>query len=151
MRLRPAATLLPLAFAVANAFAADCRPDPLEGRLLYLRGTLNNWGVEDDAALRWACDHWDFTGRINGDFRFKIGDEDWAADADFGAAGETSLQPGTPVTLVPKGTPLQAALHGMVRLALNPPAAPGGASTLLLTALPPDMPIPPPPASTITD
>ena len=151
VRLRPATTLLPLAFAVANAFAADCRPDPLEGRLLYLRGTLNDWGADDDAALRWTCDHWAFTGRIDGDVRFKIGDEDWSADADFGAAGETSIQPATPVTLVPKGAPLQATLHGMARVTLSPPASPGGAPTLLLTGLPPDTPIPTPPASTITD
>ncbi len=145
------AVLLPLAFATAHALAGDCQPDPLKGRALYLRGSFNNWGAEDDTALRWLCDHWEIVGRLDGDFTFKVGDEDWSPDADFGMAGDAPLQAGAAVALVPKGAAIKASLHGMERITLTPAATPDGTPTLLLTDLPPGTPMPGPPASTITD
>jgi cyclomaltodextrinase len=151
MTLRHVAALLPLAFAATQALAVDCKVDPLAGRALYVRGTLNNWGAEDDAALRWLCDHWEITGRMDGDVTFKIGDEDWSADADFGVANEATLQAGTPVALVRKGTPLKARLHGVERLVLTPSATSDAAPMLLLIDLPADTPLPGPVPSSITD
>jgi hypothetical protein len=60
IRRPPAALLLalsPLAFATTQALAADCRPDPLADRILYVRGTMDGWRADDQAALRWICDH----------------------------------------------------------------------------------------------
>ena len=151
MILRPLAALLPLALAVANALGADCRPDPLAGRTLYVRGSMNNWGAEEEAALSWRCDHWEITAPIDGDVSFKIGDEDWSPDADLGLPDDVSLKAGTPVTLARKGTPLKAHLHGVERLTLTPAATPDGAPTLLLTDLPADTPLPGPAPSSITD
>ncbi len=143
--------LLPLAFAAAQAFAADCRPDPLQGRALYLRGSFNNWGAEDDTALRWICDHWEIVARLDDESTFKVGDEDWSPDADFGVAGDAPLKAGAPVALVRKGAAIKSGLHGMERIALTPAATPDGTPTLLLTDLPPDTPMPGPSASAITD
>jgi glycosidase len=151
MKLRPLATLLPLALACAHAFAADCTPAPLNGRLLYLRGTFNNWGAEDDAALAWTCDHWEITGQFNSEASFKVGDEDWSADADFGGTGDVVLTAGTPVTLARKGGALRARFHGVERLTLTPAATPDGAPTLLLSDMPAGTPLSGPPASTIAD
>ena len=66
--------------------AAACRPDPLGGRALYLRGGFNNWSAADAQRFTWACNRHELVTRIEGEHRFKLGDEAWSADADFGAA-----------------------------------------------------------------
>ena len=137
--------------AGATQALADCRPDPLQGRILYLRGTFNDWRADDDGALRYLCDHWEIVGRFHGESSFKVGDEDWTADTDFGVAADAALKAGTPTALVRKGMPMKATLEGMKRISVMPAATPEGAPTLLVTDLPPDTPVPPPPASTLTD
>ena len=151
MKLRPVAALLPLALATAPALAADCHPDPLAGRPLYARGTFDNWRADDEAALRWTCDHWEITAPLQGEPSFKIGDEDWSPDADFGVADGVVPQAGVPLPLVRKGQALKYAFHGMGRLVLTPAATPDGAPTLTITDLPAGTPLPGPPPPTITD
>ena len=146
-----AAFALTLLAAATQAFAADCRPDPLHGRILYLRGTFNDWRADDDAALRYVCDHYELVAKLLGDVAFKVGDEDWSADADFGVAGDQTLQPGASLTLLHKGAPVKVAYKGMERIVVTPAATPDGAPTLTLTALPADTPMPPPPPSSVTD
>ena len=115
---RPAFALALLAGA-AQALAADCRPDPMPGRDLYVRGTPNGWRAEDDAAMHWRCDHWEFVGALHGDHTFKIGDEDWSADADFGVApGAPSLASGAATPLQRKGEPARHHFDGMSRVTL---------------------------------
>ena len=147
---RLAATALSLTLAT-QAFSADCRPDPLHGRILYLRGTFNDWRADDDAALRYVCDHYELVGKLQGSVSFKVGDEDWSTDADFGVADGQALQPGTPLALVRKGGAIKVTYKGMERIVLTPAATPDGAPTLSLTALPADTPMPPPAPSSITD
>ena len=146
-----AAFALTLLAAATQATAADCRPDPLHGRILYLRGTFNDWRADDDTALRYVCDHWELVGKLQGEVGFKVGDEDWSADADFGVANGQALQPGTPLTLARKGGPIKVTYKGMERIVLTPAATPDGAPSLTLTALPADTPMPPPPPSSVTD
>ena len=87
----PLATLAPLALLAAlPAIAADvpaCRADPLGGRSLYLRGSFNSWGAQAAQRFVWACDRWQLVTRLDGEHAFKLGDEGWSADADFGAPG----------------------------------------------------------------
>ncbi len=149
----PRATLLAVALAGAatQARAADCRPNPAPGHVLYVRGSFNDWRADDDAALQWQCDHWEIVGPLDGEHNFKLGDEDWTADGDFGLAGDAKTAPGTPLALARKGAPVTYRFHGMTRLALAPAAMPGGAPTLTITDLPADTPRPPPPASTLVD
>jgi glycosidase len=71
-----------------GASASQCQPAPLEHRPLFLRGTMNNWQAEEAQQLRWACDHYELVTRLDGDQQFKIADEDWSPDADFGGAAE---------------------------------------------------------------
>ena len=152
---RPLAVLLlalsPLAFAATQALAAGCRPDPLADRILYVRGTMDGWRADDQAALRWACDHWEIVGELHGEQSFKIGDEDWSPDADFGAAGGASPKAGDTVSLVRKGEPLKYDFHGISRITLAPASTADGAPTLTIADLPADTPLPGPPPSTITD
>ena len=70
--------------------AAACRPDPLGGRALYLRGGFNNWSAADAQRFTWACNRHELVARIEGEHRFKLGDEAWSADADFGSAASAA-------------------------------------------------------------
>ena len=151
MKLRRLATAAFSLGLVTQAFAADCRPDPLAGRTLYLRGTFNDWRADDETALRYLCDHYEIVGELKGEHSFKVGDEDWSTDADLGAAGDGALTPGTPMTLARKGAPLKAGFHGKERITVTPAATPAGAMTLLLTDLPADTPLPSSMPSSITD
>lgn len=63
---------------------ADCRPDPLQGRSLYLRGSFNSWNAVETQRFTWACSRWQLVTRLNGEHVFKLADEAWSADADFG-------------------------------------------------------------------
>jgi len=145
MKLRlPAAIAFGLTLA-APAFAADCRPDPLPGRVVYLRGTFNDWRADDETAFSYVCDHYELVTRLSGEQSFKVGDEDWVFD--FGAAGDAAPKAGVAVPLAAKGPALRASFHGIARLSL----APGAAPTLLITELPADTPLPASPASNVTD
>lgn len=76
-----------LATACTAQAQPACRPDPLDGRALYLRGSFNQWASAEAQRLRWACNRWVLVTRIaEGEHRFKIGDEGWSADTDIGAA-----------------------------------------------------------------
>jgi cyclomaltodextrinase / maltogenic alpha-amylase / neopullulanase len=152
MTRRLVACGLLLAAGAAPAFAG-CGPDPLAGRTLYLRGSFNDWRADDDTALRWSCDHWELVARLPGTQQFKIGDEDWSPDADFGAAAaaDAALQPGAPQPLAPKGGALKAAFAGIVRVSVTPAAAPGGTPSLVFADLPDDTPLPGPPQPAVTD
>ena len=143
-----AATLTLLA---SSSFAADCGPDPLSGRPLFLRGTHNGWRADDDTALDWRCDHWEYAGKLAGDVTFKIGDEDWSPDADFGTSGDAALMPGKPVALARKGAALTTHLSGLERITLTPATTAGGAPVLLLADLAPGTPLPPPADTTVAD
>ena len=145
------ALALSVAAGAAQVPAADCGPDPLAGRELYVRGTPNGWRAEDDAAMRWLCDHWEFVGPLHGEHSFKIGDEDWSADADLGVApGTPALASGAATPMQRKGEPVKHRFDGMSRVTLAPAATPDGAPVLTIVDLPAGTPPPPAPPS-ITD
>jgi len=146
MRLaRIAAAALALLLATPT-WAADCRPDPLPGRTVYLRGTFNDWRADDETAFSYVCDHYELDIRLGGEQSFKVGDEDWGFD--FGAAAvDAAPKPGVAMPLVAKGSALKATFHGIARLSITP----GPTPTLLVTELPPDTPLSAGPASKVTD
>jgi glycosidase len=101
---QPSAATAPALAATAPS-APSCRPAPFGTRDLYARGDFNSWGVDDGARFVYACDHYELFGGFGGTHAFKIADESWSADANFGvAAGQA--QP------VPGGRPLPLALGG---------------------------------------
>jgi cyclomaltodextrinase / maltogenic alpha-amylase / neopullulanase len=127
---------------IGCAHAQTCTPAPLEGRALYLRGSFNAWAAADAQRLRWACNRFVLVTTLSGEHQFKIGDEGWSGDADFGA------DPQQPSRLAPRGGDIRrrfAAGAYRVSLAMNDskqpvldieqcPAdpAPLGATTLFL-------------------
>ena len=140
--------LLGSAAALAQSAPSACAPDPLVGRPLYLRGSFNGWTVDEAQRFRWACDRWELVTRLQGEHRFKAGDESWSADADLGrppalAGQATSTEP---ISLAARGGDVVHHFKGFHRLRLRPardglaaqlqieacPAAPLGNTTLYL-------------------
>jgi glycosidase len=77
-------------WATAAQAQPACTTDPLAGRALYLRGTFNSWTAPETQKFTWACNRWELVTKLNGEHAFKIADEGWSADADFGqGAGNT--------------------------------------------------------------
>ena len=68
----------------AQAAAQTCRADPLAGRAMYLRGDFNSWSAQDTQRFTWACNRFELVTVLRGEYSFKLGDEGWSADADFG-------------------------------------------------------------------
>jgi cyclomaltodextrinase / maltogenic alpha-amylase / neopullulanase len=132
-----------LAVLIASAAQAQpaCTPDPLGGRALYLRGTFNSWNAADAQRFTWACNRYELVTRLNGEHQFKLGDEGWSADADFG------VDAADPTRIALKGREFKRAFYGSQRFifAMTDPkhpqlsieacpadSAPLGATTLYL-------------------
>jgi glycosidase len=129
-----AATLL-LTAGMAGAqesSAAACRPDPLNGRILYLRGTFNSWGAVDTQRFTYVCNRYELVTPLTGTHTFKVGDDEWSKDADFGAAPATA---GKPWLLLPKGPGIGYTFLGTHRITMTMP--PADSPTLSIAACPP--------------
>ena len=125
------AWLLMLACWAGPALAAEppaCQADPLQGRPLYLRGSFNGWAASEAQQLTWACTRWQGVARITGAHRFKIGDEAWSADADFGSRDGTQL--------LPRGPDFTRRFNGMQRYTVTPGAEGTGGATLAVEDCP---------------
>ncbi len=131
------------AVPTARAEQPRCLPDPLAGRALYLRGSFNGWSSADAQRFTWLCTRWELVTRLSGDHRFKVADEAWSADADFGSTDGRRL--------VLRGPDIQRRFAGTQRItiAMDKPtpelqvdscpaegAAPLGATTLFLRGSP---------------
>ncbi len=98
---------------------ASCRKDPFDRRTLYLRGTFNSWNAVESQKFIWACSQYQLVTVLEGDHRFKVGDESWSADADFGARDKTP-------ELVRRGVEIQHRFTGTHRVtfAMDPDKEP---------------------------
>lgn len=119
-----AAVMPALVPAAAAAAPEACRADPLGGRPLYLRGSFNGWTADDRHRFTWACDRHELVATLSGEHRFKLGDEAWSADADFGAAPAGAAD----APLAPRGRELLRRFDGTYRFVLRWPA-PGASDT----------------------
>ncbi len=119
--------------AAAVVADASCQAPPLGGRTLYLRGTFNSWNAADSQKFAWACNRYQLVTRIRGPHKFKIADEAWSPDADFGH-GKANEQ------LALKGTELQQLFTGVHRFTLTMDTA-NTAPTLHVENCPADAPM----------
>jgi len=100
----------------------DCRSNPLGNRDLYLRGTFNSWGAVDSQKFTWICSRFELVTSLRGSHLFKLGDEEWSADADFGGASpEGSVEATDAAQLMPKGAGLRGRFHGVHRFVVTMP------------------------------
>jgi cyclomaltodextrinase / maltogenic alpha-amylase / neopullulanase len=104
-----------LVLSIAGAAQAQptCTPDPLGGRALYLRGTFNSWNAVDAQRFTWACNRYELVTRLSGEHLFKLGDEGWSVDADFGA------DPADSKRVAPKGREFKQRFAGTHRFTLT--------------------------------
>ncbi|MFY7865958.1 glycoside hydrolase family 13 protein [Roseateles sp.] len=108
------AALTLAALSLAHAEEAKCKPSPLGERDLFLRGTFNNWSTTDEHRFVYVCNRYELVTKISGEQSFKIADEDWSPDADFG---------GTASALTLKGGALSERFGGGVQVLLSFPDA----------------------------
>jgi hypothetical protein len=73
------------------ARADDCRPDPLAGRTLYLRGSMTSWAALEDYAFEYRCDAWVLNIDLASRQEFKIADADWSPTSNYGAGADGRL------------------------------------------------------------
>jgi cyclomaltodextrinase / maltogenic alpha-amylase / neopullulanase len=96
--------------------ASACGQSPLGKRELFLRGSFNTWNAQEEQKFVYACDRYELLTTLNGEHKFKIGDEAWSSDADFGAS---SAIVNNRVELVPVGKELQYPFSGRHRITLD--------------------------------
>ena len=102
---------LPAFGRTATPMGPACRPDPLQGRAVYLRGSFNAWAAPEAQRFTWFCNRFELVTRLQGEHRFKLGDEGWSADADYGSADGRRL--------VRKGPELQRRFSGIYRFTVT--------------------------------
>jgi glycosidase len=106
-------TFVALACIAPALQAQTCTPSPLEGRALYLRGSFNSWTAPEVHRFTWACHRYELVTRLTGEHQFKVADEGWRSDADFGADDASS-----PV-LVAKGREFKRRFTGATRFSIT--------------------------------
>ena len=104
------------------ADAAPCQPAPLQGRELYLRGSFNSWRADEAQKFNYHCDRFELVATLNGQHQFKVADEDWSADADFGGPGPRE---GVAASLLLRGPGMDYLFKGPSRIhVFLPPITP---------------------------
>ncbi len=105
---------------VGVAASAACVPNPLGKRALYLRGTFNGWAAADAQRFFYHCDRFELITTLGGAHSFKIGDEEWSHDADFGVTeADANTTPPPPWRLTLKSKDIRFSFRGTHRLILN--------------------------------
>ncbi len=104
------------AAAAAHAGVARCKPQPFESRPLYLRGSFNSWTASETQRFTYACNRYELVTSLQGEHGFKIADEGWSKDADFGGAG---LIAGKPQPSILKGPAFSYRFNGNHRIVLT--------------------------------
>ncbi len=114
------------------ASAGACSQAPYGQRELFLRGSFNAWAADEPWRMRWQCHRYELVAAPRGEQQFKIGDEDWSADADLGAGPQ-----GLP-ELRPKGEAIRQRFDGRpMRFVLSFPEGRAPRFTMSECQLPP--------------
>ena len=87
----PPTPMSPPSAETARVDAQACKPIPLPGVTLYLRGGMNSWAPVDEYAFRWLCDAYVLNVDLRGRQEFKIADADWSPASNFGQGPAESL------------------------------------------------------------
>ncbi len=97
-----------------------CAPNPIGQRSLYLRGSFNQWGSAQAQRFTWLCDRYELVTKLDGLHQFKVGDEAWSKDADWGALKKDSDLTSLSLALTPKGEALSFNFQNTYRFVLTP-------------------------------
>jgi cyclomaltodextrinase / maltogenic alpha-amylase / neopullulanase len=107
---------IPTPTLAATASHQSCQPNPYGKRSIYLRGSFNTWGAEDAQRFTYLCNRFELVSNIKGEHTFKLGDEEWSKDADFG--GQLVKQ-NEPIPLAAKGDGIKYSFNGNHRIIFN--------------------------------
>lgn len=70
---------------VPERTTSGCAPAPLGEVALYLRGSMNSWGADEDHVFAWSCDAYYLNVDLEHEQEFKIADAGWTPARSFGA------------------------------------------------------------------
>ena len=100
----------------------NCMANPLGNRAIYLRGSFNTWSAEEALRFTYNCNRYELVAKLVGTQQFKLGDDEWSKDADFGLPGGATTRPvkaSEPLHLALKGGSINYIFNGTHRLVLN--------------------------------
>lgn len=89
--MRVLAVLLAAAISSTTAGGAHaaCAGAAPQAAPLFVRGSMNSWGVADAYKLAWRCDAYYLNVELAGPHEFKIADAAWSENATYGAFKRT--------------------------------------------------------------
>lgn len=101
-----------------------CIANPLGQRAFYLRGSFNTWNADEALRFTYLCDHFELVTQLTGPQQFKLGDDEWSKDADFGLladnpAAAAEMPSRSPMRLAAKGAGIHYVFNGTHRLVFN--------------------------------
>ncbi|MFN7693890.1 MAG: glycoside hydrolase family 13 protein [Burkholderiales bacterium] len=87
-----------------------CASAPLPNRDVFVRGSFNSWNAHEDWRMSWRCDHYELIASPKGEHQFKMADDDWSPDADWGRP--VGFARGIPANLQARGAPIEHQFSG---------------------------------------
>ena len=93
-----------------------CVANPFGERALYLRGGFNSWSALQDHKFTFNCNRFELVTELSGSQDFKVADDAWSTDADFGGATPV---PGVPSPLALGGGNINYTFSGQQRFVLD--------------------------------
>lgn len=109
----------PSAHVAQNSQREHCVASPFGNRPLFLRGAFNNWNALENYRFSYRCNAFELVATINGEHGFKIGDDAWSADADFGGSDNV---PGLRRQLALRSANVIHNFNGTYRIRLDVPS-----------------------------
>lgn len=98
---------------------SSCVDNPMGETALYVRGGMNSWNANDDYKFSYVCDHFELVTELDGTQTFKIADDAWSSNADFGGGDSSQAELDTPLGLALQGSNLTFAFSGVNKLVLD--------------------------------
>jgi cyclomaltodextrinase / maltogenic alpha-amylase / neopullulanase len=98
---------------------STCVANPMGDTALYLRGGMNSWNANKDYKFNYICDHFELVTETDGTQTFKIADDTWSANADFGGSTSSQIETGTPMLLALQGSNLTFGFSGVNKMVLS--------------------------------
>lgn len=99
---------------------STCVANPMGDTALYMRGGMNSWNANDSYKFSYVCDHFELVTELEGSQTFKIADDAWSSNADFGGGADGSaVTVDKALALALQGSNLTFSFSGVNKMVLN--------------------------------
>lgn len=99
---------------------STCVDNPMGTQSLYVRGGMNSWNANNSYKFSYVCDHFELVTELEGTQTFKIADDAWSSNADFGGGTDGSaITVKTPMKLALQGSNLTFNFTGVNKMVLS--------------------------------